>query len=176
MLGGICAPESFALSQAFYFGAVASNPDHRAEIIEGDFIDLRDDLDAGAIGSGKPHVDVQFQESVFDIEPTGKMNGEVERLLAEPLARGQRSTRFAHAVKLAVEVGMTARDLEVLCRANPQGCARKYLPPERRDELRKRIAELWAPHVALMAERDALGKKSAAQILAAHAAKKTRTA
>ena len=54
LFGGILAKESFILSQPFYFGAVAKlggyNPEHKVEIIEGDFIDLRADLDAGAIG------------------------------------------------------------------------------------------------------------------------------
>jgi hypothetical protein len=50
VLGGILARESFTLSQSYYFGKVGSNPDHRAIVIGGDFIDLRDDLDAGAIG------------------------------------------------------------------------------------------------------------------------------
>ena len=33
-----------------YFGSVGNNPAHRAVVIAGDCIDLRDDLDAGAIG------------------------------------------------------------------------------------------------------------------------------
>ena len=50
VLGGILAGESFTLSQAYYFGSVNGNPDHRAVIVEGDFIDLRGDLDATAKG------------------------------------------------------------------------------------------------------------------------------
>ena len=49
LYGGIFAQESFTLSQAYYFGSVNHNPEHRAVITEGDFIDLREDLDAGAI-------------------------------------------------------------------------------------------------------------------------------
>ncbi len=48
MFGGHFAPESFTLSQAYYYGSVKSNPFHRVEINDGDFIDLRGDLDAGA--------------------------------------------------------------------------------------------------------------------------------
>jgi hypothetical protein len=42
----IAAPESFTLSQAFYYGWVMNKPDldHRAEVTVGDFIDQRDDL------------------------------------------------------------------------------------------------------------------------------------
>ncbi len=49
VLGGIIAGESFTLSQSFYFGSINGNPDHRAELTDGDFVDLRADLDAGAI-------------------------------------------------------------------------------------------------------------------------------
>lgn len=40
------ASESFTLSQAYYYGYVWNKPglDHRAEVTEGDFINLRDDL------------------------------------------------------------------------------------------------------------------------------------
>lgn len=54
LYSGAFAPESFVLSQSYYFGSVEHNPKHRAVTTDGDFIDLRDDLDAGAIGkSGK---------------------------------------------------------------------------------------------------------------------------
>ena len=45
------APESFTLSQSYYYGSVKRNAAHRAVIVEGDCIDLRDDLDASAIGN-----------------------------------------------------------------------------------------------------------------------------
>jgi hypothetical protein len=43
----IAAHESFTLSQAYYYGWVMNKPelDHRAEVIAGDFIDERDDLE-----------------------------------------------------------------------------------------------------------------------------------
>jgi AAA domain-containing protein len=95
--------------------------------------------------------------AAFDTEATGEIDATVEELIAEPLPKGQRSTRFSHAVKSAVERGMTAADFEALCRKNLQGCAQKYLPPERRDELQTRIAEIWEPHAADVGARDALG-------------------
>ena len=48
LFGGKIAPESFTLSQAYLFGHV-DNPDHRVEVIDGDFLDLRDELFAGSI-------------------------------------------------------------------------------------------------------------------------------
>jgi hypothetical protein len=52
VLGGGIDPASFNLSIAFYYGSVNDNPDHRVEVLDGDFIDLRPDLAAGAIGKG----------------------------------------------------------------------------------------------------------------------------
>ena len=51
VLKGAAAAESFVLSQSYYFGSVDRNPAHQVEIIDGDFIDLADDLDADAVGS-----------------------------------------------------------------------------------------------------------------------------
>ena len=48
LFGGKIEPESFVLSQAYLFGHV-DNPDHRVEVVDGDFLDLRDDLHAGSI-------------------------------------------------------------------------------------------------------------------------------
>ena len=49
LFGGKLAPESFVLSQAYLYGSVNNNPDHRVEVIDGNFLDLRDDLYAGSI-------------------------------------------------------------------------------------------------------------------------------
>lgn len=56
ILGGILAPESFTLSQAYYFGAINGNPSHQAVNLDGKPIDEAEELDAGAIGKpGKPN-------------------------------------------------------------------------------------------------------------------------
>jgi hypothetical protein len=52
-LGGILSGESFTLSQSYYFGTVNHNPDHAAVLVAGRFVDLADDLDAGAIGKAR---------------------------------------------------------------------------------------------------------------------------
>jgi len=44
VLEGVIAGESFTISQAFLYGRVADNPDHRVELVEGDYVDLRPDL------------------------------------------------------------------------------------------------------------------------------------
>jgi hypothetical protein len=53
LYGGVFSGESFTVSQGFHFGSVNNNPAHRVEIVEGDYIDLRPDLDATAIGKRK---------------------------------------------------------------------------------------------------------------------------
>lgn len=53
IFGGSLSGESFTLSQSYYFGSVKGNPSHCVETIEGDYLDLRSDLDAGAIGKPK---------------------------------------------------------------------------------------------------------------------------
>ena len=50
LFGGILAAESFTLSQSYYFGSIDSNPSHMAELIDGQPIDLCDELDAIWIG------------------------------------------------------------------------------------------------------------------------------
>jgi hypothetical protein len=53
LYGGIFASESWTASQSYYYGRVGDNPDHRVEIIEGEAIDLLDELDL--IARGKPN-------------------------------------------------------------------------------------------------------------------------
>lgn len=45
LFGGIFSNESWTLSQFYYFGSVNRNPSHHVEVIEGQPIDLHDDLD-----------------------------------------------------------------------------------------------------------------------------------
>ena len=52
-IGGGGASESWKLSQSYYFGSANNNPLHRVEIVEGEPIDLLDDLDLVAIGPPK---------------------------------------------------------------------------------------------------------------------------
>lgn len=44
IIGGVADRASFVLSQAFYYGFVKGNNDHRVEVLDGDFIDQRPDL------------------------------------------------------------------------------------------------------------------------------------
>src|SRR5262245_23217868 len=49
VLGGVLAGESFNISQSYYLGKLNGNPAHIAKYTTGEFIDLRDELDAAAI-------------------------------------------------------------------------------------------------------------------------------
>ena len=49
IFGGIFSRESFTLSQAYFYGKVNDNPLHAAHVIDGDYIDVRPDLDGGRI-------------------------------------------------------------------------------------------------------------------------------
>ena len=53
VFGGVFSGETWTLSQAYYFGSVDNNPAHRCEYYGGDYIDFRDDLDAGALGKAE---------------------------------------------------------------------------------------------------------------------------
>jgi Family of unknown function (DUF5906) len=55
LLGGILAPESFTLSQSYYFGKVTGADHHVVTTAEGRPIDLATELDAMAIGRPQPH-------------------------------------------------------------------------------------------------------------------------
>lgn len=69
VLGGALGPESFTLSQSYYFGSVNRNPAHHAVVLRGDYIDMRDDLDEGAVWSqrdgpsGDPFIAIGGQQA-----------------------------------------------------------------------------------------------------------------
>lgn len=50
LFDGVFASESFTLSQSYFFGQAAGKPAVQAEVVEGEYIDRREDLDSTAIG------------------------------------------------------------------------------------------------------------------------------
>ena len=68
VLGGVASIESFTLSQSYYYGSVNNNPAHRAELIDGDYIDLRNDLDAGALGKQGKKKDARISDETYIAE------------------------------------------------------------------------------------------------------------
>jgi putative DNA primase/helicase len=61
VLGGILGPESFTLSQSYYIGHL-NGAAFGTEVIPGDFVDARVDLDAGAVGKPQASTDNAAQE------------------------------------------------------------------------------------------------------------------
>lgn len=56
VLSGVLAPESFTLSQTYYYGGIEGKPAPRVELVDGMAIDLADHLDASALDKrGKPY-------------------------------------------------------------------------------------------------------------------------
>lgn len=54
VLGGVLGPESFVISQSYYFGHLDNGIEYRVETLDGRPIDLCAELDAGAIGKHTP--------------------------------------------------------------------------------------------------------------------------
>lgn len=81
VLGGVLAPESWTLSQSYYYGSVDGNPAHRVIVVEGmQTLDRADELDEIAIGkpngsgnhaaaSGSPEAEIGDIEAALDVIP-----------------------------------------------------------------------------------------------------------
>jgi len=79
VLDGVLAPESFTLSQSFYYGAVKGQPAPRVEIVEGMAIDLAKHLDAKALDKrGKPYG--RAADNLDDDDTGLKHEPDVERI------------------------------------------------------------------------------------------------
>jgi hypothetical protein len=103
LFGGKLAPESFNLSLSYLYGSVNDNPAHRAEVIDGDFIDLRTDLDPGAIGksptdkgerAGLDHAGASGQDTEGRAAP-GRTDAEITALLALSQREGWHDTMLS---------------------------------------------------------------------------------
>jgi hypothetical protein len=130
---GIFAAESWALSQSYVYGSVDNNPDHRVEIVDGEFIDLLDELDLIAIA-----------RPAAKKATTGgnKLNGSGAAIALEDLAgwaRGlitegasegkkvrQRGKQFFEIVKYLRSKDYTAAQVIELLARHPDGVAGKY--------------------------------------------------
>lgn len=101
IFAGALGAESFTLSQSYYFGYVGNGAQapasHQAKYIAGEFIDLRDDLDAGAIGksgtarkaeNGGYGPGLDFPAAVAEIASGGDFHVPMRRIIASMIARG----------------------------------------------------------------------------------------
>jgi hypothetical protein len=96
ILNGILATESFTLSQSFYLGHINGNADFRVELIDGDFIDVRADLDATARGktTGTGNARARGTDDIrdFNIEEIAADDPRLSRLGAQWIQLGTKGT------------------------------------------------------------------------------------
>jgi len=95
---GVFSTESWALSQAYYFGAVGKNPHHRVELVDGTPVDQLHELDA--IWEGKPNT-----TSARGADGTPRQGPLDEAALLEEIRSGQ----GYHAASVRL-LGRWARD------------------------------------------------------------------
>lgn len=118
----VAASESFVLSQAYYFGYVMNKPggDHRAEVVDGDYIDLRDDLaqfePSGAItgsdasaGERDPFSDYSQRDGI----KRGKTDDELVALLKQSRATAGKGWREPMLRFVGSTVGKGWSDLAI---------------------------------------------------------------
>jgi hypothetical protein len=100
---------TFTLSQAHLFGQKIDGPPVECEIVDGDFLDLRDDLDAGALGKSNGACN-QFSEYGASL-PTGRGGSppvDVEGRLAAMEFEGE-GDRAIHVTQLSVTAALIGR-------------------------------------------------------------------
>jgi hypothetical protein len=125
--GGIFAPESFVLSQSYYFGSVKGNPPPRVAIVEGDYIDRRPDLDANALGKDrKPanagpdhftehaeqtlHVKASYSELLGPILSGDNYNQKLIRFVSKLAAAGTDENSIVDLAQGVMELSKGPRD------------------------------------------------------------------
>ena len=92
LFGGKLAPESFVLSQAYLYGSVNNNPNHRVEVIDGDFLDLRDDTYAGSIFKDGSRVgDQAGKQAGIDLNGAGSQHRSRARMTTRSRSIAARS-------------------------------------------------------------------------------------
>ena len=106
LFGGKLAPESFVLSQAYLYGRVNDNPAHRVEVIDGDFIDLRTDLDPGAIGKRQGRAGTPARR-LTDRAAPGRTDAEIMALLELSRKKGEWHNAMLRATASMVGRGWT---------------------------------------------------------------------
>jgi hypothetical protein len=122
LFGGALANESFNLSLSYLYGSVNNNPAHRVEVIDGDFIDLRTDLDAGALGkspTGKgeraaPRSGVSGQDTEGRGAP-GRTDAEITTLLELSRNEGEWHEAMLSATASMVGRGWTDDQIYKTC-------------------------------------------------------------
>ncbi len=125
--------ESWTLSQSYFFGSVADNPDHRVELVEGQPIDVLDDLDE--IWRGKPDTKLAAKDN-----GAGRTQGAVdEAALIEEIRSG--ASYHMAAIRL---IGTWARAgiAMMAAEARLRAFFEDVFPPDRDERWRDRVADI----------------------------------
>jgi len=115
VLGGALAAESFTLSQAYLFGH-AGDGAYGVDVIEGDFIDLCDDLAEGAIGKARvgPKAGRVTREAI-DGEAIGYSDDDVEALLDKSQVKGHWHNSMVSATASLAGRGLSLAEICERC-------------------------------------------------------------
>jgi hypothetical protein len=117
LFGGKLAAESFVLSQAFLYGRVSDTPAPRVELTDGDCLDLRTDLDLGAIGKS-PDKDRPKQPPAAGAQrdgSPGRTDAEITALLAHSQREGEWHNAMLSATASMVSRGWTDEQIHKTC-------------------------------------------------------------
>lgn len=95
LLGGVVDNASFTLSQAFYVGRETDGRPVQSHLADGDYIDLRPDLDAGAMG--RPEAQRVASEGSADLPPD---------VILSALVSIRNDSRFGRAEWLGILAGV----------------------------------------------------------------------
>ena len=113
LFGGKLTDECFVLSQTFYFGHLDGRA-HRVEVIDGDFLDHRDDLKTGAVGksTGERKRGNVLAFSERDRTTPARSYDEIMELLEKSQTINQDGSGNWHNAMLAATASMIGLRLE----------------------------------------------------------------
>jgi hypothetical protein len=105
VLAGAASDESYVLSQAYLYGRVGDNPAHAVEVVDGDFLDQRDDLDANAVHKPKREKTALGTPTRGNGAAPGRDEAEIEALLKRSQTEGQWHNSMRDAVASMIGKG-----------------------------------------------------------------------
>jgi hypothetical protein len=109
---GIFARESWSLSQSYFYGSVAGNPAHQVELVDGQPIDLLDELDAVWLG---PHA-TPNKNRIADIGDGSEARDDAELIRRIVTGEGFHVELAALAARY-IGRGIAARDVVAILRS-----------------------------------------------------------
>lgn len=128
---GILAPESWTLSQSYYFGSVRSNPSHTVVLVDGAPIDEADELDALWLGKAQTeHGDSKAAAAPQGSEPRA-MDELVAQLVSGAELHGPTTALAMRYVKAGMADGQAVETLRGFYHAIPATARNTTQEPDR---------------------------------------------